>query len=679
MNFFNSQYSMRILLGYALLSGSLVHSAQIDLDTTFGSNGIVLTPIGVQSKALALALQPNSFLVSAGIALPNFEEVDVAVTAYDSTGNLDSSFGNNGIVTTSLPESPSAQAIALQTDGKIITTGGQVINQAIGFLTIRYNSDGSLDNTFGTAGVAPNIMGYGCASSIALQPNDNKIIVAGTTTNNGPLIFGICRYNSDGSPDVTFGSNGVVKTPIGLVAFAKSVALQSDGNIVVVGTALINGTNQFVLARYDGGNGNLDTTFGSNGIVIQPLAGPHDNSCNSIAIQPDDKIVVGGTDGDFVVARFNTDGTLDPSFGIATTSIGSAAVINSINIQSDGKIVATGRSDTNFAIARYNTDSSLDSTFGTGGISVTPIGSQAEAQSSIIQSDGKIVAAGYSDLTISLARYLSNNTPFITIITPANGSTITTNTTPLNGISSQSNLDVKLTLDSTVIGTTTTNSHGRWDGGTSPLLSNGSHTLVAELLNGATVVATTSCTFTVNATSMIAIQTPALNAQVPSQTITLSGFASEPADLVEIIIDGTTSLTATIDATGKWSLVLPFLLTNGTHSFMVNLKNGTNTIATDAKVVSITVPPTIVIQTPANGSTISGTITSISGKTTEANASITILADGSFVKSVTSDLTGAWSATGLSLTLPAGMHAITAHITNSAGTVIASAVNTIQI
>ena len=230
---------------------------------------------------------------------------------------------------------------------------------------------------------------------------------------------------ADGDLDTTFDTDGKVTTAIGTSDDnGTAVAIQSDGKIVAAGLSL-NGTSyDFALARYNT-NGTLDTTFDTDGKVVTPFGSSIDIAY-SVAIQADGKIVAAGsynngTDNDFALARYNTNGSLDTTFdtdGKVVTSFGSGYdVAHSVAIQSDGKIVAAGGydngTDWDFALARYNTNGSLDTTFDTDGKVVTPFGSgDDEAYGVAIQSNGKIVVAGDGQVDakhrFAVARYLDN-------------------------------------------------------------------------------------------------------------------------------------------------------------------------------------------------------------------------------------------------------------------------------
>ena len=229
------------------------------------------------------------------------------------------------------------------------------------------------------------------------------------------IIFGATNIKAaPGDLDLTFGNGGIVNTSGNhRLLFASAMAIQSDGKIVAVGEGAGSDWD-FAVVRYNT-NGSLDSSFGGTGIVITPIRNFPDGAL-SVAIQTDGKIVAAGYSynrpgsSSFAVVRYNTNGSLDTSFngtGIVTTYIGNPwGLAYSVAIQTDGKIVAAGQSgnglDNDFALVRYNTDGSLDTSFGGTGIVITPVGnSQDRANSVAIQADGKIVAAGtsYNDIT----------------------------------------------------------------------------------------------------------------------------------------------------------------------------------------------------------------------------------------------------------------------------------------
>lgn len=332
---------------------------------------------------------------------------------------LDNTFGLGGKVTTSIDSfGDEGNFTAIQSDGKILY-GGRTRNSFItsDFALVRCNSDGSLDNTFGIAGkVSTFIENRSNAQSIAIQSN-GKILLGGFSN----WFINLARYNSNGSLDTTFGISGKVITDI--VGYysekCKSVVIQSDGKILVggYGKHSTNDGNYFVLVRYNN-NGTLDSSFGTNGVVIGT-----EGSGYSLVIQNDGKILLGGSSNlNFALVRYNNNGTLDNSFGISgkvITSIGISSEANTLGIQSDGKILlggyaVNGSNFSDFALARYNSSGSLDNSFGIGGKIITPLGAfNSKGNSLGIQSDGKILLAGNTvngSNDFAIARYESNGT-----------------------------------------------------------------------------------------------------------------------------------------------------------------------------------------------------------------------------------------------------------------------------
>ncbi|HEX8090004.1 MAG TPA: delta-60 repeat domain-containing protein, partial [Blastocatellia bacterium] len=336
------------------------------LDASFGTGGRVTTDFDLGSGAYDVAIQPDGKILAAGVAFSNVSDSqEFAIVRYNADGSLDSTFGSGGKVTTDFfGSSDVAFAVIIQGDGKIVL-GGTAIDQNLqrtDFALARYNTDGSLDTSFGSGGkITTDFFGRAnFLNDLALQP-DGKLIATGTAFNsNGDDLFALSRYNVDGSLDPTFGSGGKVTTLLGIRASAVGAGLQPSGKIVVAGDSLTDSGVHFALAQYNT-DGTLDSTFGSSGKVISDVLG----SAVALAIYPDGKIVVGGitsfTDGDFILARYNTDGSIDTTFGssgnVTTDFSGDADLLKDLTIQPDGKIIAAGGTmiaNSDFALARYD-------------------------------------------------------------------------------------------------------------------------------------------------------------------------------------------------------------------------------------------------------------------------------------------------------------------------------------
>jgi uncharacterized delta-60 repeat protein len=307
---------------------------------------------------------------------------------------------------------------------------------------------GDLDPTFdGDGKVTTNFLPVDEARGVAIQA-DGKIVAAGVAicppcaTPFTPHRFAVARYNRDGSLDPTFDGDGKVTTDFDAredEAFA--VAIQGDGKIIAAGSAFGPEAQDFALARYNP-DGSLDVTFGGDGMVTSDFAGGNDRA-RAVIIQPDGKIVAAGVafsaaclpcDGpasyNFGLARYNPDGSLDPTFGFVgrqvTDFVGGPDEARGVVIQADGKIVAAGVSicdpcvlpvipvPHDFALVRYNSDGSLDTTFdGDGRVTTDFDRNDDEAWGMALQPDGKIVAAGSATQSsgarlFALARYATN-------------------------------------------------------------------------------------------------------------------------------------------------------------------------------------------------------------------------------------------------------------------------------
>jgi uncharacterized delta-60 repeat protein len=316
--------------------------------------------------------------------------IAIANPAASPPSDLDSTFDGDGKVTTAFDgDSDRAFAVAIQGDGKIVAAGEALVgNFDFDFALARYNADGTLDTTFDidgrvTAAFFVDPGGIDRAQAVAIQ-GDGKIVAAGFADN---FIFALARYNADGSLDTTFDTDGLVTTGFGgIPAQAFGVAIQGDGKIVATGYANDGDDSVFALVRYNT-DGSLDPTFDGDGRVTTDVAGSVDKA-SAVAIQGDGKIVVAGSS----LARYNTNGSLDTTFdgdGLVTRGFAGASAMA---IQGDGKIVVAGGP----TLARYNTNGSLDTTFGGDGKVTTDLAEGGGGATMAIQGDGKIVTAGLS-------------------------------------------------------------------------------------------------------------------------------------------------------------------------------------------------------------------------------------------------------------------------------------------
>jgi|GEM_PF-981638 uncharacterized delta-60 repeat protein len=408
-----------------------------DLDPTFGNGGVAISTSN--NYARSVAIQPDGKVIVVG----GFGAFSIA--RYNIDGSLDTSFGSGGVVNTSIGSGGGdGYSVTLQSDGKIIVGGYHWdVNQPNqpDFALARYNTNGSLDTTFGNGGKVITNFGQDFGKNVLIQ-SDGKIILTGYI-GNGNADYVLVRYNSNGSLDTSFGTGGKVNGTNGHAA-----VIMPNGKIIVAGAASNGNDNDFALARYNS-NGSLDTTFGNAGRVLAPVGISYER-IQTIVVQPDGKMVVGGyvwnvwngsNQEDLAIARFNADGTLDNSFGnngrvITPLSASTDDRVTGITIQPNGKIVVAGyiqeggtSLERTSVLLAYNPDGSLDSSFGAGGQVITTIESHYDENSVVAtQADGKIVLVGkgnsYNEFAV--ARYIGTSNEIVS--TPTNAAPILADT-----------------------------------------------------------------------------------------------------------------------------------------------------------------------------------------------------------------------------------------------------------
>lgn len=389
------------------------------MDTTFDYDGKIITDVGGDRDQLfTLAMQPDRKILAAGSAsLSGIRNPDFAIVRYNGNGSLDVAFDGDGKLMVDFGGSRErVQSLAVEPDGKIIALGTTNSLHTEDFALARFNGNGSLDTGFDEDGM---LTGYFPAAlseliSTAVQ-NDGKIIVAGSISDKGGDNddFVIARYHTDGTLDSSFDGDGMVITDFQNRDIARAVAIQDDGKIIVAGYSMFSefGNASFALARYNS-DGSPDNSFGDDGKVGAEFSG-YLEIINALAIQNDGSIVVGGQaydtstfTFDFEVVRFNPNGTLDSSFDedgkLFTDFFGSNDQVNALVIQPDGKILVSGyaynsgNNSEDIALARYNLDGSLDMDFDEDGrMSFEFTSSSDEYGQFVAIHNDKIITGGY--------------------------------------------------------------------------------------------------------------------------------------------------------------------------------------------------------------------------------------------------------------------------------------------
>jgi len=405
---------MGAFLGATLIAG-LAHASPGALDTTFGDGGsVVLSVVGDVGGTVTVQADNKIVIASSD------GDGGLVFARYNSDGTLDVTFDGdsgtgNGVVNVDGAATGArfgSANLIIQPDGKILYGGGGLA---------RLLSDGRLDRSFGVDGVVN--ASSGSVRSIYLQP-DGKILLRNRINN---LLYVIERRNADGSLDTSFGDEGVASVNSDMI-ISDTMALLPNGQIILGGgDRRIGG---FTLARFNS-DGSLDSSFGAAGSVSETFS--RRSFLRKIAVQPDGKIVaIGGItlsdrDRDYVVMRFNENGTLDTSFssdGKITFNIGSAGFNDGharhIALQPDGKIVIGGNAmgvnaqsflQQTMGVARLNANGTLDTSFSGDGVVASNFGlsSAQGVKGLVIQPDGKIVLI---NPTFGIVRLIANDTPW---------------------------------------------------------------------------------------------------------------------------------------------------------------------------------------------------------------------------------------------------------------------------
>lgn len=227
--------------------------------------GKLTTDFGAKGDAgYSLAVQADGKFVVVGRS-DNGSNYDIAVARYNADGSLDTSFSGDGKVTTGIGTGDdSGQSVAIQADGKILVAGYSYNGSNNDFAVVRYNVDGSLDSTFSGDGKLTRAIGsgYDMASAVTILA-DGKILVTGSAQNGNAYDTAFLRYNPDGSPDTSFDGDGILTSANrGSNDTGESVAVLSDGKVLIAGFGYNGSNNDFALTRYNA-DGSLDTGFGT--------------------------------------------------------------------------------------------------------------------------------------------------------------------------------------------------------------------------------------------------------------------------------------------------------------------------------------------------------------------------------------------------------------------------------
>jgi uncharacterized delta-60 repeat protein len=424
--YFSSAISIALLI--LLFSFSVFAAAPGDLDLTFGLNGTVELNVAMTPRASdTILVQADGKLIIAGYARTGVcpQCTDFAVARLLPNGQLDPSFGTNGVVLTDMRTSGGGAGqdeikdAVLQPDGKIVVVGRAAYEYGAPFAgsayaLARYNPDGTLDTTFDGDGklVMPSLGWHNSIGAVVVKA-DGEIVFAGTRGRcpdcSNRTRIDMVRLSPSGS---FIGVSQVTQTGD---VIAREMVIQTDGKILVGGYAVNLPDTGYIFARLNP-EGSFDTSFGTNGIAFMPGT-VFEGGVVDLALHSDGKIsAVGMTRTgsldtyDFEILRLNPNGSLDAGFGaggrVTFVNSGYDNVGGVVAQPADGKVLVGGSaSGFGAVIIRYNPDGSLDPSFGRGGIATNPAAPAAAPIDLALQADGKIVTTGGG---ITIARFLNS-------------------------------------------------------------------------------------------------------------------------------------------------------------------------------------------------------------------------------------------------------------------------------
>ena len=439
-----TKFSRLLLASVSLFATNSFAQLAGSIDSTFGTNGVVRTFVKSKSDNLnALAVQNDDKILAAGIT--RYDTINnrsaFAVLRYHANGAIDSSFATSGKMIYNFNNgSAYLYAMKLQPDGKILLAGGTTSPSSIGFACIRLNTDGTLDTTFGNAGLVTTAIGTSDDRALSIYlHSDGRFVLGGFSKQSIYQRMALVRYFADGSIDSTFANAGIkIEAVTGEDIYCSAIETDSAGNYMVAGDVTSITSLYPFLKRYSS-IGTLDNTFGTNGTWFPGVGNGFTESCTGIIKQPDGKLLF-GLSADYtatkkfgVIRYLPSSWTKDISFGMFSGSSylntgASQYAATSITLQPDGKVITIGNfrngNIQSFAMARYTALGLRDSAFGNSGLVITPIlptNDYSISSAAVVQSTGNIIMAGTNRENnvkrFTLVRYYGSE---LTVANPSN-------------------------------------------------------------------------------------------------------------------------------------------------------------------------------------------------------------------------------------------------------------------
>ena len=433
-----------VVIGLILMSRSIVHASDGDLDTTWGGDGVVVSTHTDASAAYAITNYPNNRVLVVGW-VTDLTASRILVNRFLSDGSADTSCNGTGEFIDAVKDAITSDVIVLP-DGSFLVAGTIQINNKGTLFVAKFTSTCNLDANFGTAGIATYSAGDSTAgTALAIQSN-GSIVVAGyeylTVSDGGAQRILVVRFTTSGDPDTSFGNNGRFMSSINEEGQARDVVIDSSGRIIFTGSIVGTVAPGAAIVGRLTSNGQLDSTFATLGYFINEFNG--DAQLNAIAFRPNGNLVAVGTYGgplpsaqqSPIVVCLTQTGAFDSDCGVNgwayLPTANSDVYADDVIVTSDNKILLSGMINPinpQPFVMRLNHNGTLDNNFATSGTwrGTSLIGRMFSVT---IQSDGRILAAGQLDAqgTMSVGVVRLANTVVVTTTTTV-APLVTTSTT----------------------------------------------------------------------------------------------------------------------------------------------------------------------------------------------------------------------------------------------------------
>ena len=399
-----------LFFSFVVAISNLLGQAPGTPDLSFGVfNGYTLVGYSdTEDSASSIIMVDGDKMIVSGKTNSDYSAIRVS-----PNGSKDLSFGNwgnTGFFRTTVGDGGAgSRDSAILPDNKILLVGPSAYSGDWDLTLVRLTPDGDLDTSFGNNGVSSvDLGGTDWLYSMELK-SDGKIVASGRTNLNGSASeLLVVQFNSDGSLDTGFGNGGYVIPDLGVTGLqfssAFEVKITDDGKIVAGGNVDADGIYGFAIVQLLE-NGQTDPSFGNNGVLLEDISPSTLGSLTSVAIQQDGRILMGGwyrdgSDRKMIIKRYLENGSNDNSFGSngqAEFNFGNIEYLNDVLPQPDGKILGLGGVDNDLILFRINSDGSIDGGFGDNGSTITHVvESFTSGEEMVLQNDGKVVIVGYS-------------------------------------------------------------------------------------------------------------------------------------------------------------------------------------------------------------------------------------------------------------------------------------------